>query len=392
MEGVMHVTLIGAGGMGEAAMKAASQIGGIKGIEICDRDHARAAAVAASLQSLYPCKVSATELDVTDSAALAEILSRTDVVMNAAGPFFRFGTIVLRQAIDAGVDYIDICDDWEPTLEMLDLDSAAKEAGVTALIGMGASPGASNLLAMMAIRELDTVKDLYTCWGVDSDSEHADKIVTAALVHWVHQLTGEIKIAQNGKLVSAKPLEEIEIDIPGLGAGSVYSVGHPEPVTQARHSMAIGSCINAMVMPRQMIALLKTVREDVEAGLISVEEGAAVLISPDDKRELRATEIAQHLREPGSLPHFFAFATGERAGRQVKVAALVNAFPKGMAKATGVPMSIGLQALVEQKLLPGVHAPEAAIDPVWFFDRLAPFCSPPLKGSADLVTVITAPK
>ena len=45
----------------------------------------------------------------------------TRVVMNTVGPFFRFGVPILTAAIDAGTDYIDVCDDWEPTLEMLAL-------------------------------------------------------------------------------------------------------------------------------------------------------------------------------------------------------------------------------------------------------------------------------
>ena len=53
-------------------------------------------------------------------------------------------------AIEAGAHYLDICDDWEPTLDMLELGERARARGVTAVIGMGASPGLTNLLAMKA--------------------------------------------------------------------------------------------------------------------------------------------------------------------------------------------------------------------------------------------------
>jgi short subunit dehydrogenase-like uncharacterized protein len=41
-------------------------------------------------------------------------------VLNCVGPFYRFGPPVLTAAIKAGVSYLDVCDDWEPTLDMLE--------------------------------------------------------------------------------------------------------------------------------------------------------------------------------------------------------------------------------------------------------------------------------
>ena len=42
------------------------------------------------------------------------------------------------------------------------LDAEARAAGVTAVIGMGASPGVTNLLAARAVAPLDRVDDLFT--------------------------------------------------------------------------------------------------------------------------------------------------------------------------------------------------------------------------------------
>src|SRR5690606_15578076 len=85
--------------------------------------------------------VEALGLDVTDGPALDAALRAADLVVNTVGPYFRFGPPILAAAIAAGCDYIDICDDPQPTIEMLELDARAKAAGVTALLGMGASPG-----------------------------------------------------------------------------------------------------------------------------------------------------------------------------------------------------------------------------------------------------------
>ena len=62
---------------------------------------------------------------------------------------------------------MDICDDWKPTLDILnDLDEMAKEANITALIGMGSSPGLTNLMAMLASSKLDQIDELITAWGI----------------------------------------------------------------------------------------------------------------------------------------------------------------------------------------------------------------------------------
>jgi saccharopine dehydrogenase-like NADP-dependent oxidoreductase len=87
-------------------------------------------------------------VDVLDPTGLAELLRGADVVLSAVGPFYRFGTTVLRAAIESGTSYVDVADDPAPTLQMLALDPAARAAGVSAIVGAGASPGLSNLLAV----------------------------------------------------------------------------------------------------------------------------------------------------------------------------------------------------------------------------------------------------
>ena len=49
-----------------------------------------------------------------------------DVVLNTTGPFFKFGEPILKSAIKCNCHYLDICDDWEPTIEMLKLNDEAK--------------------------------------------------------------------------------------------------------------------------------------------------------------------------------------------------------------------------------------------------------------------------
>jgi saccharopine dehydrogenase-like NADP-dependent oxidoreductase len=121
----------GAGGMGRHACRAAIGLDGVDELVITDLDGTRAARFAAQLGP----GVRSLGLDVTDGAALDAALAQADVVMNTAGPFFRFGVPVLAAALGAGCHYLDICDDWEPTLQMLDLHEQAARRGLTAIVG-----------------------------------------------------------------------------------------------------------------------------------------------------------------------------------------------------------------------------------------------------------------
>ena len=63
-----------------------------------------------------------------------------------------------------------------------------------------------------------------------------------------------------------------------------------------------------------------------------------------------------------------------------------------MAGATGVPLALGLRMLCEGVLSRrGVFAPEDVIEPGAFFDALAPYCEPPLRGAGEMVHVQVGP-
>jgi len=199
-EKIRVVALGGCGGMGQFAVRTAIDFDFVDEILIADRDEQGAREFA---QRCGP-KTSSVGVDVLDEAALAEVLKGVDVVMTTVGPYYRFGLPVLRAAIRAGCHYLDINDDWEPTLEMLELDQEAKKAGITAIIGMGASPGLSNLIAVKAMNELDQVDDLITGWGTGGHEEELSETpgeggtLRAATEHWIHQLTGKIRVRRGG--------------------------------------------------------------------------------------------------------------------------------------------------------------------------------------------------
>ncbi|MFD9685028.1 saccharopine dehydrogenase family protein [Kitasatospora sp. NPDC059088] len=394
MEGTTDMKVLalgGAGAMGRVAARVTARLPGVRELVIADRDPDAARRTAAGLAdhaSGAGVTVRARRVDVTDRAELDTALDGADAVLNTVGPYYRFGLDVLRAAIRTGTDYLDICDDWEPTVAMLELDQEARAAGVRAVIGMGASPGVSNLLAVRAAALLDTLTDLHTAWPVDVGPDSVtgpdsgdtpllsrDGSPAAAAVHWMQQISGTVAVVRGGRLTRRPPLEQIALDLPGGHRGTAYTVGHPEPVTLHRTLRPGGDAASLMVVRAGTAAYLDVLRRDLDAGRLSNETAALALDRPSLRRMLRAGARTVRFGAPGSLPGFFAAATGTVDGR--RASALVrltgaDALLADMAEGTGVPAALGLAQLLDGTVrTPGVHPPETAVDAERFFADLA---------------------
>jgi len=126
----------GCGGMGRYAVRTLEANNDCEDIVVADVNGENAERFA---DECGP-SVSWAQVDVSDENSLKRAMADVDIVMNTTGPYYRYGVQVLKACIESGCDYIDINDDWEPTLEMLELHEKAAAAEITAVIGMGASP------------------------------------------------------------------------------------------------------------------------------------------------------------------------------------------------------------------------------------------------------------
>jgi saccharopine dehydrogenase-like NADP-dependent oxidoreductase len=347
--------------------------------------------------------IDAMFLDAMDAPALRLALARYDVVVSTIGPYFMFGTRVLDAAIEAGCHYIDICDDPEPTLDMLALHDKARNRQVTALVGMGASPGIASLLAVEAISHVGVVDRVVTTWGSTSKADEerdANQEMGAALEHWIEQITGTIPSYQNGVITRVTPLQTVALQVPGVGLVKVTTVGHPEPVTLPRSFPSIRNSVNGMVFSRQLTALLKVVKARVEDRGLSIRQAAALF-----KGVSRGTGLNQlTLRESARLmlaglhervmgrkyipAQMSAVVEGRVDGRHRVCSAWLNGeIPGGVGANTCIPTAIALQMMCHGKLARhGVFAPEEIVNAGDFFTRLAPFVVQP-QAAGNVLTV-----
>jgi saccharopine dehydrogenase-like NADP-dependent oxidoreductase len=364
----MRILVIGGGGeMGRHAVRTLCEAEEVDQVVVGDRDRSGAAAVVAEVGT----KATARELDVTDGAALRRALNDVEVVLCTAGPFYLLGLPVLAAAIETGTHYLDICDDWEPTLEMLELDDRAREAGVTAVIGMGASPGISNLLAVLAMNECDRVDRVFTAWRAGAGlprptPENPRPRATAAVEHWVHNCSDPIRIWRDGQAVQSWALEELPLTYPGLGSNTVWICGHPEPLTLPRARPEVRESLNVMTSRPGLMAAMRRVAARVRSGELDIPAASELLL-------IEPNIAGSAAGEAPSFPGLFALAEGVKDGQAVRVAARPIAAPaKDMGEFTGIPLAVATLMMVRGEVdKPGVHGPEAAVDAETFFNRLA---------------------
>lgn len=372
----------GAGSMGRWAVRTVARLGSAETLTVADIDLERATLLADEVGG--PCR--AIALDATDEAAMRAAFAEHDVVINTMGPFATFFRPILESAIATGCHYLDINDDWQPTVGAFELDNAARERGLHVVIGLGGSPGVTNLCAVLAAERLDQVHTIYTGWKVagativDEPLFPAPK-ASAAMDHWIHQCSGPIQAWDEGQPAEVEPVARVEFEFPGVGSVHAFTMGHPEAVTLPRRYPGLTRSYNLQSGPDWLLDLLRAAGREHGSGAISLHEAAVQLADHP-----RPAEKAP--RDP--LPVEWSVAIGERDGQKLTVGVHPTAFhPSKMGGNTGIPLAVGVELLRRGQLLDvGVHAPETAIDPTQFFDLLATQMEPPLAGAGELIRIV----
>ena len=354
------IILGGCGGMGRYASKAISSFDQIQSLTIADLNKEDAEEFA---NQLGP-QVKGISLNINDKELLYETLKSFDIVVNTVGPFFKYGYGVLKTSLDANCHYMDICDDWEPTEKMLELDHLAKEKGLLAILGLGASPGITNLLGAIAINELDQPETIYTGWSMDEakpEDISSQKETNAAMIHGIEQISGKVKIFKDKKFQMAKPLKAIDINYPQRGNFKASIFGHPEAITFPKHYKNLQASMNLVHGDRLTMTILRFINKLIALRLLSKEIAARFL------DWLERSSSSKKSQQQNNLPEIYALAIGSKNNKLESVGVSYDGTPTrelSMGDATGLPLALGLKMFIEGDIpIKGVISPESeAID------------------------------
>ncbi|OQY00859.1 MAG: saccharopine dehydrogenase [Desulfobacteraceae bacterium 4572_130] len=310
-------------------------------------------------------KSSLMKMDVNDHQTMVNAFKKVNVVINTAGPFYKTAVPVAMAAVEAKVNYIDICDDYEGT-EILfnsNIDKMAKDAGITVLTGMGSDPGTNNILVKWYADKLDKVDDIYLYWVVS-----IAELAGAAWDHSLHMTLGKIPQYIDGKLVyveggTGKVAEQF---LEPLGICHVRYVGHPQPLTLPKYIKGVKNVIiKGALIPLWVDELI---HEQKNTGLLNTEpiDIKGTKVKPYDIA-LKLWENIPKKRDNGPQSSGLkVIVKGQRNGKKVTYTAdMVGR----MAPGTGLPASIAsLMMNAGDVTVKGVIAPEGCIDPVKFLN------------------------
>jgi len=395
---VKILALGGSGTMGQVAVKTILEGQYVDQLIVADYDIDRAKQF---VESLNDGRVSACFIDVQNTKALEDLMSEADLVINTVGPFYRFGESIVRAAIKAERNYVDIMDDYGPTQQVLGLDEEARRAGITILIGMGASPGITNILARHAADQLDEVDYIQTAWGyvggvlrptsaVSRKSKRlAEHQEEAAFDHFLYNAAYKAPLFRDGQFVEIVPFEDgEEVTFPN-GKGFFYYFGHPEPVTLGRFiNKGIRGACNLVGLEPEELDVVKELGAKVRSNELSAAQAAEKYPQEVFARKQQRREVVDLGPRVGGL---HASASGKKGGKRVRYGyGCLGEPPKGMAGSTSVPLVIGAEMILEGEIeQTGVLVPEACIDPVAFFERYMKYwVNPPERVEDALYEVI----
>jgi hypothetical protein len=147
---VTTVLLVGAGAVGRRSARQLAESGGVERLLIADS----AAGVAAE-----GAEAMGARAEAVDWSPDQPLPAGVTVVASAAGGAVE--RMVFERALEAGVPAAGCADDAATIRSLLDLDDAAREAGVALAAGCGMAPGLADVLARHAADALETVEEVH---------------------------------------------------------------------------------------------------------------------------------------------------------------------------------------------------------------------------------------
>lgn len=361
------VILGGAGVEGSYVVEYLSETDTFSEISIADKDEARGKELSEGKE-----EVEYKSIDAEDKESVSESLKGADVAVNCIGPFYKFAPPILEATIEQGVDMVDICDDYDITKRLIEeYNEEAADAGVTCIVGLGSSPGLTNILAKFASDKLSEVDDIriYVTRGIGEEAGGAIPY------HMFHSWLGKVPVYKNKNYEKVRGLvdgkEYVNFPEP-FGQAPVYYFGHPETITLPRYIEGVENvACRGVFFPLEFREALIQINS---LGFLSEE--------PIDVKGHQITPLDFSASYLGSLGE--RINTGDMdvptgGSVMVKVSGREDSEPKTykyagtarMREGTATPVSVGAQMLAEGEIKsPGVKAPEACIPSQKFINNL----------------------
>ena len=160
----------GAGAIGRIIVRDLFESSRSNHIVVADFDVEAARKVARTFRSP---RVTSVATDTSDVPCLSKCLRGCSVVINCTN--HRFNLNVMEAALRARIHYLDLGGLFVWTKRQLRLNRRFKDAGLTAVLGMGCAPGITNVMAAEAASQMERVESIRIRVGsIDFNSGKGD--------------------------------------------------------------------------------------------------------------------------------------------------------------------------------------------------------------------------
>lgn len=379
------LVLGGAGGMASGTVRdlVASRSRNVDHVVVADTSLDR---VHALLAELGDDRLSPLALDVSDRAALAAALAGRDLCINAVPTFAGHQMAVFEACFEARVAYVDFGGMGVFTVKQKAHHDRWREAGLTAVLGLGADPGISNVICRAVAERLDRIERINLYWaaktfGPESPVLEPPYAVSTILAEYANRSQQFL----DGALRDVPPRSGVEVlRLPEpFGETRFMYTQHSEPLTVP---FADGIRDKGI---REFTWKLSLPEREHEAwtGLVKAGFGEfddpleidGVSITPARFLELltrrNLSRHASRIPARTSQELHLAVGTGEANGRPVTINCAVIArsdplYAGYLDAGTSMGLSVGVQLLGDGPMKPGVWGPEEYFDTGPFLHEL----------------------
>ena len=212
--------VLGAGRQGTAAAYDMARWGDAGRVVLADRDLAIAEQAAARVNELLAhisppdgerVAAEAAQIDVTNSAAVEQLLEGVDACLSAV-PYV-YNLPLTRVALRAGVHLCDLGGNTDIAREQHRFDAEARAAGVSIIPNCGQVPGMGTSLIVYAIELLDEAEDVYMWDGglPQNPRPPFDYLLTFHIAGLTNEYAEPAVFLRDGKVTQVEPMTELEM-------------------------------------------------------------------------------------------------------------------------------------------------------------------------------------
>ncbi len=310
--------------------------------------------------------------DVSKPETLIRAFNGIGVVIHAV--HHEFNLSVMKACLNSKTNYIDLGGLYYYTKKQLKLNKQFKKANLTAILGMGASPGITNVLAKYASRDLDKIKNIEIKIGYKDFSTYKQISPLSAsysIQTILEEFSWKSAVFINGKVKFVEPIsgrEEYKFPNP-VGIQKPQYTIHSEIATLP-YTLKAKNVSFKIAFDDDFVDKIKMLKEN---GFISDE----IIKIGENKFNAKNISLEILKKLPKTIPekinqYEIIRVTAEDNKTKIIMDAKIHGINETIDKDTGVPPSIIAQMIADERITnKGVFPPESIIPEEYFFEELA---------------------